>query len=1693
MAIKPVLIYRNSDSTADLNSRFARIVDRGIFDGGHLSPSSTSLTMGIAPFVAAGYDGIVAISDSNETRTVPAPAAAGPSRVSYLILHLEYRSLTSSIANLQVVPETTFLTSISKEYFVAFARIEVPFGATSLQDPGVVIDYSIGDWAEKAGKSGWRSPVADFASLPSISASGPNLGNRDGDVRIVLDTLTPYAWDSSSETWNAVGGATDLASAVEVSQQSSSIQSRALNGSGIIGSTNNDSFLQGGYGFAGGFSHRGPDSSLPIVVQSTTADRIDLGPLHSIVNGHLVKTPYTEVSLSAPTAGRYDVVYLEVWREVIPGSVSSESFPNDPTVGGTSTYSQLRANLEQLLEQFTSPNIGFGSIEAYDSSFVATRWQIGVQSGVSSNSLNNILLAAPSVTNIDGNPFGTSASQNDQRLWSASSVTSVDGVSWAIPLILIRRTLSETGPSSYVLSTRSDDNNDRYVFDVAPRAELGAGIQEMSTVGGEQSSLSTSISSSKGPSGFYKSTFSPLVPSAGGITLSPCVVRVKGSDLRTENPIPVVLPSAPATGSRRDLVVVEVEKTIHPHGNPQFRGPSELIRYNRMGLRSAQWLGRVRTFSVGSAMDTSDAMTAAGYTLSSEDPGLWERATLPHEDAGGEDPSLTGVVYAIPVSLVHRRNTQTWAASPPSFQNGSSGRPDGITSSSNPAQKEVLDIRHTLTSKEEASSILEESRDLLYRGDLRTRMRESSLSSDVAGTQYLQVDRVASAPAAGTFTIPGAPNGSVTFWGDSDEAVLLSATFPVWNSGGAVTDGSSTPTFTWSGTPTEGFLTINAPPGYVLNLDNDRTSTLLGPGGVQVITHTVGTNTATDVPYAASFSPGSISFDAEGNLASAASGGIAIPLPAGASSAGVVHVQVWARRPSRGRGPTYSNNGGMFEVADNVHRIDFFNGVSTVEVDSSPLVAQVTASPVGDQITITQADLFAALGGAGNKYASVASQLRMYGILDVSIQGSSLALPSGSPKITYVDLQNAAGLAQGFEQIVVSFDPGSVATPVTFTVAFDGDLINRWAIVSPFNRGVRGLYSWSTSAIRPTFVGGSSGASQVQPTRNPTALPSRNFLVPVRDSGYSGFFLGTSNGSEVSSLSWGGSELMAYARNVTTSSPQWRLWTDPGLRDNTNIGGVNTITVGVKDALSDPLYTSGYSAFASFDYSVSPGFDFEVLLVSPCRVPLTAAQSLTVYYDMTPYQGLADAYPLQDKTTGTVIKVGDVDVHTMGTNMPWISPRSLSWDFRGEVVLAQDTGSPASRGQDLLQLRNSHGSAVLESSSTHDAGTRSIGALTRRLPTGGSVYGVSEAETLVENTLLFDRPATVSRVIHPEEARGDDVGALVGMEYSLGAWRAPSVADRYAYYPLIVPDGAYINGITVRVGTATSASFELDLLNINPPSSSTIATATISTSSSDEEVRVYEFDGVGALKQSSNNYVLRVRSLTPGAEHFVYTVTVYYRDPSVPSSNSSRRKYSRLVRTEYEGQGAGSLLHTGAVLSNPWSAPDFATLESSFFANGDSSYGSVPRGKVSRYSLDLGVASASSSLGSFLYYVPLSDLEAQDSLSVLDRLGVYISWPFADSPRSRTLPSSFASSTQEVYGAHSPDTTSSSLSDSLFVGASFTYLIKDPSGLISLVVSHSILNSSSADRSSILRVRTGREAAIDAFYPVGRPLYTKDS
>lgn len=1688
MTIKPVLVYRNSDSTLDLNSRAARILDRGIFDGGHLSPSGLALTMDIAPFIAVGWDGMVAISDDSETLSIPGPAAAGPSRVSYLILHLEYRSLTSAIANLQVVPESTYTTSISREFFITFARIEVPFGATSLQDPGVVVDYAAGDWAEKAGKAGWRSPVADFASLPTYTASGPNLGNRDGDVRLALDTLTPYAWDAGTDAWNPIGGALDLSETVSRNNETEDQILRSFNGSGVISSTDNDFISFAGLG---GFSHRGRANLgvlTTIDLSLTTPDRLDLASMHAVLNGHFLKTPYTELTFSPPAAGRYDLVFLEAWREALPGSVDSETYPNDPTVGGTSTFAQLRDNLEQLLEQVTSPNIGFSKIELYDSStYVATRWRLAIQDGVPAGVLADSSLAAPVTLNVDGNAFSLAGAQTDQRLWSAPSVTSVDGISWAIPLILVRRTLSE-GAGAYLQRTRPDDNNDRYIFDVAPRAELGTGIGELAFATSVNSTASSGIDSQKLASGFTNGLQRPLAPNPGGIRIPEGQISVLGQKLTglTNN---VALPAAPAAGQRRDLVVIEVQATAHPPGNVVYSGNLQLNRYNRTGLRTAQWAGRPQVFDVGTDLDTTDAMTTAGYSPFPGDPGLWFRNSLPHEDPG--PIGGPGQVYAIPVALVHRRNTAPFAVI--GNQNGTTGRPDGITDPSTPALKEILDLRHRVVQSEaEAADIMKDSLDKLYRGELRTRMKAAPFSGNSAGIQNLHIDSISSILGAGTHSVQPFPEGSTTFWGDSDEAVLLTATFPQWNTGGAVTDGSTTPTFTWSGTATQGFLTINAPPGYVLNISPTLGgSAALGPGAVTIATATVATG-ATDVPREASFAAGSVTVDAEGNATQLASGFSPIALPAGADPNGQVHVQVWARRPARGAGAPYANNRGLYEVPDLVHRIEFFDGVNTFEADTAPIVAQITATPVADAVTITQADLFAALGGAGNRYATALTDLNMYGILDVQIQGASVFLGSGLPKVRYVDLTDAGATGPGFERIRVEFSPGSVAVPVTFTVAFDGDLINRWAIVTPMNRGIRALYSWHATPVTTGSLS-VSAASAIQPTRGATGLPSRNFMVPLRDGGYQGGALGVTSGDFDTNVSWSFSpDAILYARNVTVSSPQWRLWSDPADRDATNVGLANSYYYGTVELPQQSYQTSGYSAFASAGYDFYPGHDIEYLVVSPCRVPLTNSQTLTVFYDATPYQGLSDAYPLQEKTTGTVVEVGDATVHTMGTNMPWISPRALSFDNSGRVLADLDAGSKYSEGQDLGALQRIHQATNPgRSSATFDGPQprKPIGALTRRLPMAGEAFGLSNIETVFSNTIIGPEPLTKVRVVRAEEASGENVSVFIGMDYNIGSW-VTNTSGEFVYFPVIAPTGAQIQSIDVRAGVTggPSASLNLALINKNTPAPPATFSDSITVSTDNERQLHSAIEGQYFTVQENSGQVLRIISGTAAVDTNVYDVRVYYTVPWL-----SGDQYGRLARFPYPGQGAANSphLHKGAVLENPWAPADFAALEAEFFTDGDTTYGSVPRGRVAIANADLGASTFPLTFGALLYYVPLSNLDSSivNGTDFLPTFSAALSWPLASSPRSLDLPRSYAGERYRLFAANSPDNAPNTSVGG--AGTILPYMIKDNDGALNMVVSHSstLIRSTT---SSVVSASIGALASIDAFYPVGRPVYIKE-
>jgi len=185
MTLRGIFSYQNLDSTSDLNALNAKIIDRGIYNNGLLIPSSTSLEVSIAPFVAVSYDGMVVQSDATETATIPANAT------SYLVCFAKWLSGSAPQLSIEVLTEVEWGTSTNRDYFITFAKLVVPSGATSILD--TYISYSDADYADKAGKNSWRPRVSNYALLPDI-------GNRHGDTRVADNRA--YYWDSTLGVWS---------------------------------------------------------------------------------------------------------------------------------------------------------------------------------------------------------------------------------------------------------------------------------------------------------------------------------------------------------------------------------------------------------------------------------------------------------------------------------------------------------------------------------------------------------------------------------------------------------------------------------------------------------------------------------------------------------------------------------------------------------------------------------------------------------------------------------------------------------------------------------------------------------------------------------------------------------------------------------------------------------------------------------------------------------------------------------------------------------------------------------------------------------------------------------------------------------------------------------------------------------------------------------------------------------------------------------------------------------------------------------------------------------------------------------------------------------------------------------------------------------------------------------------------------
>ena len=276
--------------------------------------------------------------------------------------------------------------------------------------------------------------------------------------------------------------------------------------------------------------------------------------------------------------------------------------------------------------------------------------------------------------------------------------------------------------------------------------------------------------------------------------------RVNGGNFDDLDWLSIELPTAPAPSplSRQDLVYLEVWRAlIYPtpsavnkpsasevfrHGNVQYAGANladDLIQPDigaRTSLRT-QLQYRIRVApgvdfeAYPDGINDPNVYAQGGATTSSNtwrfaqdphDPGLYiagDGTALAQSELGNVD----GLVYAIPLAKVHRRNSSAYSLNNP---NGSSSditdpvsdRPDGLYFDE-VSLRDLVDLRHDVVTHKSFSEMLEHNFDALLRRDLKVDFgKDPTIDSQIQGTEMLTVDGYSVIDQNGVHDLPFDPD-----------------------------------------------------------------------------------------------------------------------------------------------------------------------------------------------------------------------------------------------------------------------------------------------------------------------------------------------------------------------------------------------------------------------------------------------------------------------------------------------------------------------------------------------------------------------------------------------------------------------------------------------------------------------------------------------------------------------------------------------------------------------------------------------------------------------------------------------------------------------------------------------------------------------------------------------------------------------
>ena len=191
MTMTMLLKWGNRDASADINSRFKNVFGKGFASGAVITVSGVDLTVDISDFTLVNFDGAVVVSDAAETVAV----ADGVNN--FVVVRARHRVNDTPILQVQAMAEATYLVDPELDWLHVVGTVDLSSGGPHAAPPASSVQYEERHELDLQGRASWRDPVANFATLPTP----PGDTNRDGDVRLVLDTGSLYYWDGTSALW----------------------------------------------------------------------------------------------------------------------------------------------------------------------------------------------------------------------------------------------------------------------------------------------------------------------------------------------------------------------------------------------------------------------------------------------------------------------------------------------------------------------------------------------------------------------------------------------------------------------------------------------------------------------------------------------------------------------------------------------------------------------------------------------------------------------------------------------------------------------------------------------------------------------------------------------------------------------------------------------------------------------------------------------------------------------------------------------------------------------------------------------------------------------------------------------------------------------------------------------------------------------------------------------------------------------------------------------------------------------------------------------------------------------------------------------------------------------------------------------------------------------------------------------------